>query len=152
LRISAEVDEEDIAQVRPGQEVLIRSDAHPSRIFHGKVQAITPKGDPVARSYRVRISLPADTPLMIGMTTETNIVLRQGEHALLLPAGAVQQGKVWRVENGRLHPNNVTVGAKGATEIEILEGVGDGDWIVTAPSPSLQAGQHVRPIPDLGQQ
>src|SRR5215467_4406398 len=152
LRISAEVDEEDIAQVRPGQEVLIRSDAHPGRIFHGKVQAITPKGDPVARSYRVRISLPADTPLMIGMTTETNIVLRQGEHALLLPAGAVQQGKVWRVENGRLHPNNVTVGAKGVTEIEILEGAGDGDWIVTAPSPSLKAGQHVRLIPNSGQQ
>src|SRR5215471_9736537 len=151
LRISAEVDEEDIAQVRPGQEVLIRSDAYPGRLFHGKVQAVTPKGDPVARSYRVRISLPADTPLMIGMTTETNIVLRQSEHALLLPAGAVQQDKVWRVENGRLHPNNVTVGAKGVTEIEILEGVGDGDWIVTAPSPSLQPGQHVRPIPDSRQ-
>src|SRR6516164_880956 len=151
LRISAEVDEEDIAQVRPGQEVLIRSDAYPGRLFHGKVQAVTPKGDPVARSYRVRISLTADTPLMIGMTTETNIVLRQSEHALLLPAGAVQQDKVWRVENGRLHPNNVTVGAKGVTEIEILEGVGDDDWIVTAPSPSLQAKQHIRPIPDSRQ-
>jgi multidrug efflux system membrane fusion protein len=151
LRISAEVDEEDIAQVRPGQEVLIRGDAYPGRLFHGKVQAVTPKGDPVARSYRVRISLTADTPLMIGMTTETNIVLRQSEHALLLPAGAVQQDKVWRVENGRLHPNNVTVGAKGVTEIEILEGVGDDDWIVTAPSPSLQAGQHIRPIPDSRQ-
>ena len=151
LRISAEVDEEDIAQVRPGEEVLIRSDAYPGRLFHGKVQAVTPKGDPVARSYRVRISLTADTPLMIGTTTETNIVLRQSEHALLLPAGAVQQDKVWRVENGRLHPNNVTVGAKGVTEIEILEGVGDDDWIVTAPSPSLQAGQHIRPIPDSRQ-
>src|SRR6516164_8276089 len=151
LRISAEVDEEDIAQVRPGQEVLIRSDAYPGRLFHGKVQAVTPKGDPVARSYRVRISLTADTPLMIGTTTETNIVLRQSEHALLLPAGAVQQDKVWRVENGRLHPNNVTVGAKGVTEIEILEGVGDDDWIVTAPSPSLQAKQHIRPIPDSRQ-
>ncbi len=128
-----------------------RSGPYSGRIFYGQVQAITPKGDPVARSYRVRISLPADTSLMIGMTTETNIVLRQSEHALLLPAGAVQQDKVWRVENGRLHPNNVTVGAKGATEIEILEGVGDGDWIVTTPSPSLKAGQHVRPIPDLGQ-
>jgi multidrug efflux pump subunit AcrA (membrane-fusion protein) len=90
--------------------VLIRSDAYPGRIFDGKVQQITPKGDPVARSYRVRISLPAHTPLMIGMTTETNIVLRRSEDALLLPAGAVQQDKAWRVENGRLHPNNVTVG------------------------------------------
>jgi RND family efflux transporter MFP subunit len=42
LRISAEVDEEDIAQVRPGQQVLIRSDALPGQTFHGQVRAVTP--------------------------------------------------------------------------------------------------------------
>jgi multidrug efflux pump subunit AcrA (membrane-fusion protein) len=85
------VDEEDIAQVRPGQEVLIRADALAGQTFRGQVLAVTPKGDPVARSYRVRISLPADTPLMIGMTTETNIVLRRSDNALLVSVGAVQQ-------------------------------------------------------------
>jgi RND family efflux transporter MFP subunit len=152
LRISAEVDEEDIAQVRPGQEVLIRSDALPGQTFHGQVQAVTPKGDPVARSYRVRISLPASTPLMIGMTTETNIILRQSEHALLLPAASVQQDIVWRVENGRLSLHKVAIGARGATEFEILDGVGDGDWIVAAPPPSLQAGQQIHAVPAEGNQ
>jgi RND family efflux transporter MFP subunit len=151
LRISAEVDEEDIAQVRPDQQVLIRSDALPGQTFHGQVKAVTPKGDPVARSYRVRISLPGGTPLMIGMTTETNIILRQSDHALLVPAGSVRQDTVWRVEDGRLSPQKVTVGAKGATEIEILEGVSDTDWIVAAPSPRLKAGQQVRAIPAAGQ-
>ena len=150
LRISAEVDEEDIAQVRPGQQVLIRSDALPDQTFQGQVQAVTPKGDPVARSYRVRISLPGGTPLMIGMTTETNIILRQSDHALLLPAASVQQDTVWRVENGRLSPHKVTIGAKGAMEFEILEGVDDGDWIVAAPSQSLQAGQQVHAVPADG--
>jgi RND family efflux transporter MFP subunit len=151
LRISAEVDEEDIAQVRPGQQVLIRADALPGQTFHGRVQAITPKGDPVARSYRVRISLPGNTPLMIGMTTETNIVLRQNDHALLLPAGSVQQDTVWRVEDGRLSPQKVSIGAKGTTEIEILEGVGESDWIVAAASPRLKGGQQVHAIPATGQ-
>ena len=151
LRISSEVDEEDIGQVRPGQPVLIRADAFPGQIFHGEVQAVTPKGDPVARSYRVRISLPADTPLMIGMTTETNIVLRQNEQALLLPAGAVRQDTVWLVEDGRLSPRRVTLGAKGATEVEITDGLGEGDWIVAQPPASLQAGQEVRPKPPAGQ-
>jgi membrane fusion protein, multidrug efflux system len=151
LRISAEVDEEDIAQVRPGQQVLIRADALPGRTFHGQVQAVTPKGDPVARSYRVRVSLPADTPLMIGMTTETNIVLRRSENALLVPAGAVQQDTLWRVEDGHLSPQKVTVGAKGAAEVEIVEGLSDGDWIVAAPSPNLNPGQQVRAISAAGQ-
>ena len=152
LRISTEVDEEDIGQVRPGQQVLIRADAFPGQIFHGEVQAVTPKGDPVARSYRVRISLPDDTPLMIGMTTETNIVLRQNEHALLIPAGAVRQDTAWVVGDGRLAPRRVVLGAKGATEVEITGGLGEGDWVVAQPSASLKAGQEVRPRPPAGQQ
>ncbi len=151
LRISTEVDEEDIGQVRPGQQVLIRADAFPGQIFHGEVQAVTPKGDPVARSYRVRISLPDDTPLMIGMTTETNIVLRQNEHGLLLPAGAVRQDTAWVVEDGRLAPRHVILGAKGATEVEIIDGLEEGDWIVAQPAGSLKAGQEVRPRPPAGQ-
>ena len=146
LRVSAEVDEEDIAQVRPGQGVLIRADAFPGQIFHGTVQAITPKGDPVARTYRVRVSLPKDTPLMIGMTAETNIVLREAEHALLVPAGAVQQETVWRVIDGKVSPTHVTLGAKGASEIEILSGLADNDRIVAAPAVGIKAGQAIRPI------
>jgi membrane fusion protein, multidrug efflux system len=146
LRVSAEVDEEDIAQVRPGQEVLIRADAFPGRIFPGTVKAITPKGDPVARTYRVRVSLPPDTPLMIGMTAETNIVLRKADNALLVPAGAVRDDTVWRVADGKLSPTHVTVGAKGANEVEILSGLTDQDRILASPSAGLKPGQAIRPV------
>ncbi len=70
LRITADVDEEDIPLVKAGQKALIHSDAFPARVFTGQVVEITPKGDPVARNYRVRIELPAGTALMIGMTAE----------------------------------------------------------------------------------
>jgi membrane fusion protein, multidrug efflux system len=147
LRISAEVDEEDIAQVSPGQTVLIRADAFPKQIFGGTVQSVTPKGDPVARSYRVRIALPEETPLMIGMTAETNIVLRRDENALLLPPTAVEEDKIWTVEGGRLARRTVTLGAKSAAEIEIRTGVSDEDWIVASPGAGLEAGQEVRAVP-----
>jgi RND family efflux transporter MFP subunit len=146
LRISAEVDEEDVAQIRAGQDVLVRSDSFPGRIFKGAVQAVTPKGDPVARSYRVRVSLRPDTPLMIGMTTETNIILRKTEDALLLPVSAVQQDTVWRVQDGRVAPIKVVIGAKTAREVEILGGVREGDWIVAAPVAGLRDGERIRPI------
>ena len=87
----------------------------------------------MARTYRVRISLPADTPLMIGMTAETNIVLRKADNALLVPAGAVQQDMVWRVTDGKLEKQKVIVGAKEAREVEILSGLRDGDRIVASP-------------------
>lgn len=146
LRISAEVDEEDIAQVRPEQRVLIRSDAFPGQVFEGRVQTVTPKGDPVARTYRVRVSLPGDTPLMIGMTAETNIVLRQSERALLIPASAVRQETLWRIRDGALSQAHVTLGAKSAAEVEVISGMSDGDMIVAAPVAGLKVGQKVRPV------
>jgi multidrug efflux pump subunit AcrA (membrane-fusion protein) len=85
-------------------------------------------------------------PLMIGMTAETNIVLRQSENALLLPASTVRQETLWRVDDGVLSPVHVTLGAKTATEVEVLSGVSDGDIIVAAPATDLKAGQKVRPV------
>ena len=57
--------------------MLIRADAFAGKVFHGRVQSITPMGDAVARSYRVRIELAEDTPLLIGMTAETNIIIAE---------------------------------------------------------------------------
>ncbi|KTD18682.1 Membrane-fusion protein [Legionella lansingensis] len=146
LRISTEVDEEDIASVRLGQKVLIRADAFPNQIFWGKVQSITPKGDPIARSYRVRISLTRDTPLLIGMTAETNIIFHEKKNALLLPATAVVQNKVWIVRQGRLMQIPVTIGAKGLKQVEILKGVKADDLVVLYPNETLQEGQRMRPV------
>lgn len=145
-RISAEVDEEDIARVQIGQPVLIRADAFPGRIFHGEVFSITPKGDPVARSYRVRVTFAEPTPLLIGMTTETNIVVRKNDDALLLPPGAVQNGRVWRVRDGRLEARTVKTGANGADAVEILDGASEADAIVAAPDAALRAGERVRAV------
>jgi multidrug efflux system membrane fusion protein len=147
LRIATEVDEEDIARVAVGQDVLIRADAFEGSIFAGRVQSITPMGDPVARTYRVRIALVGETPLLIGMTAETNIVIRRDEDALLLPSGAVDAGRVWRVVDGRLEARPVSVGVQGGGRVEILSGVAMEDRIVAAPDASLEPGLRVRAEP-----
>lgn len=121
LRITAEVDEEDISLIRPGQEVLIRADAFPGQNFAGTVSAITPKGDPVTRSYRVRIALNGETPLMTGMTAETNIVIRKTETAVLVPAEAVNNNRIWIIEQESLKRAVVKAGARAANAVEILE-------------------------------
>ena len=90
------MDEEDIPLVTVGQPVLIKADAFPGRILDGTVAEITPKGDPVNKSYRVRIGLPPDTPLMIGMTVESNIVVRREDAALLVPQAASRDGRLRR--------------------------------------------------------
>lgn len=146
LRISSEVDEEDITNVRIGQKVLIRADAFPGQIFQGVVKSITPKGDPVARSYRVRIAFTEKTPLLIGMTAETNIIFHEKQKALLLPTTAVIQNNVWCVQRGRLKQVTVVIGAKGFEQVEIIKGVTVNDLVVLRPSFDFKEGTRVRPI------
>ena len=144
LRISADVDEEDIPLVKTGQTVLIRCDAFPSQVFQGQVKDVTPKGDPIARSYRVRIELPQDTALMIGMTAEVNVVTAQKPNALLAPSSAVKSARVWAVRDGRLVQLTVQVGIKGRERTEVSGEIKDDDLIVVEPLQDLQAGKRVR--------
>lgn len=144
LRISAEVDEEDIALIKPGQEVVISADSFPGTTQHGTVNHITPKGDPIARSYRVRIDLPLSTRLMIGMTAESNIVIRKNEQALLLPASAVHNQMIWVVEGNVVRQRGVVTGAQTDNLAEIVQGVGEDDLVVRAPRSDLKAGARIR--------
>ncbi|MDG4554205.1 MAG: efflux RND transporter periplasmic adaptor subunit [Candidatus Competibacter sp.] len=144
LRIEAEVDEEDILLVRPGQRTLIRAPALPDRVLEGEVAEITPKGNPVTRSYRVRIGFKDDTPLRIGMTTEVNIVVDRREDALLAPTTAVIDGHVWILQDGRLRRRAVETGIKGELKTEILSGLTEANRIVVRPTPELKEGRRVR--------
>ncbi|MBS0396727.1 MAG: efflux RND transporter periplasmic adaptor subunit, partial [Proteobacteria bacterium] len=89
LRVSADVDEEDIPHVQVGQKVVLHADALPTQTFDGEVSEVTPKGDPVARTYRVRIRLARPEAFQVGMTVDANLIVAVHESALLLPSTAV---------------------------------------------------------------
>lgn len=144
MRITAEVDEEDVPLIRTGLKVLVRADAFPESVFDGTVNEITPRGDPVARSYRVRVLLPDDTPLRYGMTAEINIITARRENALLVPAGALDGNRLWVVEDGRLVRREVETGVRGAARVEILKGLAPGALVVATAADKLREGRKVR--------
>jgi len=149
FRISAQIDEEDVPLVRRGEDVLIRADAFPNHVFDGKVTSITPRGDPIGRSYRVRIELPPSSPLQIGMTTEANIVARDNLHAILLPETAISEGAVYSVANGNMVRVPVVTGAKNSGWVEIVKGIGPEELVVknAADAPLASAQLHDGPPP-----
>lgn len=146
LRITANVDEEDIALVKPGQKVFIRADAFPGQSFAGKVETVTPKGDATERNFRVRIGLPPDLPLQIGMSTEINIIIAVQDDAWLLPASAVRDGKVWLVREGRLAQVTIETGPTSSDKIAVKGGLTPDDAVVVAPEETFKAGQKRRPV------
>ena len=142
-RITAEVDEEDIPRVAPGQRALITADAFPDRVLEGEVSEVTPMGDPINKNYRVRILLPEESPLLVGMTTEVNILARVEEKALLVPETALDDGAVWVVEDGTARRRPITVGVFGEGMAEILDGLSDGETVILDPPADLADGAAV---------
>jgi RND family efflux transporter MFP subunit len=170
LRISAEVDEEDIARIAIGQRVLLRADAFPGRVMTAEVAQITPKGDTTRKAYRVRLTLPDDTPVMIGMTVEANIVLREERAAVLVPPAAVvlpdaprgaaaatraaqppvpapgmpRPAVVWVVEKEIARRREVEIGVQGPRATEVRRGLAAGEAVILSPPPGLRDGEAVR--------
>lgn len=143
LRVVAEVNEEDIPQIRAGQRALIRADAFPERTLEATLDSITPKGDPVAKTYRVYLALPDDTPVLIGMTVELNIVVRVAQGALLLPVNAVQGNAVFVVEGDVARRRELAIGIRGTREVEILSGLPEAARVVAPYPPRLADGARV---------
>uniref|UniRef100_B0T0M5 Efflux transporter, RND family, MFP subunit n=1 Tax=Caulobacter sp. (strain K31) TaxID=366602 RepID=B0T0M5_CAUSK len=144
VRVTADVDERDIAKLKPGAQALIRADAFAGRVFTGQIAQITPAGDATGRVFRVRIALPPGGALAPGMTVETNLVAERRAHAILAPASAVSDGAVWRIAKGRAYRTPVRVGAASAARVEIVSGLSAGDVVVAAPSKTLRDRQRVR--------
>lgn len=144
LRAVLDVDEEDIPLVAIGQQALVKADAFPEAGVKGSVAEITPKGDPLNKSYRVRVSLPDDIQFHIGMTVEANIVVRQAQAALLVPLDALQNGAVFVVENGRAVRRAVKLGIRGREQAEVTDGLAPGEAVVLNPPAGLKEGARLR--------
>ncbi len=130
LLIIAEVNEEDIPRVEVGQRAILRADAFPGQTLGAVVDSITPKGDSVTKTYRVRLRLPDDTPLKIGMSTDVNIVIRVSRNALLIPSSAIEGNWVVLVEGGRAWRREIRTGIRGTNGVEVLSGITDGTRVV----------------------
>lgn len=144
LRVTADIDEEDIARLKVGQRALIKADAFPGQALEGTVSQITPKGDPLNKSFRVRVALPDETPVMVGMTVEVNVVIREVAETLLLPPAAVAGGRVFIVNGHRAHARSVTSGIQGRRAIEIASGLAGDEMIILDPPKGLKDGDRVR--------
>ena len=144
LQVVAEVNEEDIPRVKVGQTVLLRTDAFQDRRLEGKVSEMTPMGDAVTKTYRIRIALPDDTPLHMGMSVEANVVTREKANALLIPADAVQEAAVLVVEGNRVRKHRIEIGIRGARAIEVVSGLAETDRIASPMPQGLADGTRVR--------
>ncbi|MBI5261700.1 MAG: efflux RND transporter periplasmic adaptor subunit [Bradyrhizobium sp.] len=144
LWVVADVNEEDIPRVQIGQKALLRTDAFANQPLSGHVKQITPAGDPVSKTFRVRIGLPDDTPLRVGMSVEANIITREKRDVVLVPANAVVNNGVFVIENDRARIRKISTGIRGSGFVEVLDGVREGDVVASPATTNIRDGSRVR--------
>ena len=150
LWVVADVNEEDIPRVQVGQKALLRTDAFAGQVLPGFVKQITPAGDPVSKTFRVRIGLPDDTLLRVGMSVEANIVSREKPDVLLVPANAVVDSNLLTIENDRARLHKVEIGIRGTGFVEVVNGASEGELVASPATTNIKNGSRVRPV--LGEQ
>lgn len=144
IRITATIDERDVPRIRAGQPALMSSDAWPGRVLRGHVREVTPGGDPEQRAFRARLAPDRQVALPLGLTLEVNIVTRRSPKTLLVPASAVEDGRVWVVRDGRAHARRVRTGIAGSNEVQILSGLARDDMVVQTPEGRISENMRVR--------
>lgn len=152
LWVVADVNEEDIPRVQLGQKALLRTDAFLNQPLQGSVKQITPAGDPVAKTFRVRIGLPEDTPLRVGMSVEANIIAREKSDVVLVPANALTANGVLVADGNRARLRKVETGLRGTRFIEIVKGIEPGEQVVAPATTNIKDGDRINATPSADTQ
>lgn len=153
LKMVVKVPEIDIVKVHKGQQVEIETEVYPEKIFKGNVSLISVQAD-LGRKYDVEIELPnnKEFPLKAGMYGNVKIQPTNGhsdEKALFVPRnaviGSVKDAKVYVLQaDTTVSLRDVKVGEESGDKILILEGLTEGETIVTTGQINLSNGKQVK--------
>jgi membrane fusion protein (multidrug efflux system) len=149
IKVDFTVPERFLSALAVGQSIAARTAAWPGVSFEGRVTSIESRIDPVTRAVTVRAEVPnADRRLKPGMLMTLAVTANERE-SLVIPEIAVQairdRNFVFRVgEDGRAQQVFVTLGARRAGRVEVLDGLEAGDRIVTDGLVRVRAGVALR--------
>ncbi len=153
LSVSVSVDELDINSMSIGQEATVTLDAIENQSFTGTVSSIantsSSSSGGVAK-YTVKLTLPKDDSMKIGMNASVNIVASESTDVLIIPVSALQErGDESYVytkidEDGNLSGEvTVTTGLSDGTNVEIKDGLEEGTTIYYQKSDSSNSSDGI---------
>ncbi len=135
--VIADVNANDIAAVRIGQEAAIHTTAYPDETFAGQVVLISPEVGEKSRTVDVRIEVDnRSVKLKPGMFTDAEIVTSTMDNVVVIPDEAIQrlddQEMVFVATDAHTFTRRlVKTGRAQNGNAEILDGLKDGEHVVT---------------------
>jgi RND family efflux transporter MFP subunit len=161
FKVFAEINENDINLVKPGQEAVIEFDAMPGERFKARVERVIPQAHEVTKTLPVVLYLVDFVPnLSDGLTATINIVQERRPDVLTIPAAALlferfdsPEATIFVVTpNNRLEERTIKLGIRGDDYVEILEGLHENEIVALDPEKQWQTGDKVAVQEDEGGQ
>jgi RND family efflux transporter MFP subunit len=134
--VMADVYEEQLPQIRGGQEVDITAEALPGRTLHGHVDFIEPSANPQTRTVPVHVHVAnPGMRLLPGMFVSATFVSRAAAPAIVVPRSAVLDTGTHKLvylarPNGVFEAREVQVGAPNEDLYPVTSGLAMGDKVV----------------------
>ena len=164
LLTEMKVGELDVVKLKPGQLAEIQVDALPGKVFQGKVLEVASSVDRAntgfsgqdAQNYKVRILLSSSREeldsLRPGMSARVAVLVQEVKQVLTVPLQAVQERDakngglglltgtrpvVYVVQGGKVQERSLRPGVGTRRALQVLEGVSEGEDVVTGPAKAL---------------
>jgi HlyD family secretion protein len=171
VKVSVQVSELELANIRTGQAVQVKLDALPNESVQGEVSRVSPVADPTARLIPVEVIIPnVQRRIGSGLLARVSFAPQQTD-AVVVPESALQTNRDRRARGQNRRPagakpdmsktgtlftvagvgpqakvlaQSVTLGQRRDGQVEVLSGVKRGDRLVTRSSKALKDGAPVR--------
>jgi len=137
--VYAQVFQNDVGRLKPGDMAQITVDSYPGRTFSGQIEEILPQVDMATRTVRVRLTMAnPGLKLKPGMFVNVDVKTTLGRQ-LVVPASAVFQSGTRQLVflnhgNGSLEPKEITTGPRVGDDFVVLKGLEAHQSIVTSAS------------------
>jgi HlyD family secretion protein len=154
-RVRGYFDEPEIGSLAVGQPVLIRWDAKPDLVWHGHIErtpvTVITFGTRTVGEVIIHVDdnngqLLPDTTVKVTVTTSSE------SNVLCIPREALRtengNSYVYKVVNDELQRTPIKIGPYNLTQVSVLSGLNDGDWVATGTTTGqpLQEGISIKRV------
>jgi membrane fusion protein, multidrug efflux system len=151
VKVRLSIPEEEIGRIHTGQTARVCVDPRPGEVFPGTVYSVGSKSEtPSGHTYPVEIIVKNTVrdPLRVGMFARVTIVCDAARGTLAIGkdwlVGGDAQARVWVVDDSTAHQRKIVVGLKGTEMYQVVEGLKEGELVVSFGPKDLKDGARVQ--------
>jgi len=143
IELDAEVPYVHVLKLNPGATARITIDGGTEVL--GRVRIVGPEIDRRTQLGKARLTIPRNPAIKVGMFARATIDANRSQ-GVSIPKSALDHSTVQVVRDNIVETRKVQVGLSSDTDIEIREGLKEGEIVVANAGTSLHDGDRIKPV------